>query len=105
MATMDSVNAIGKVRFGSAKPQVVRLHKGKELTLELLCMEPGQEFNCPPHERAYYVITGTGRISSDRTAGQDLPPGLLAVTAEGESHLLSNSAEQRLVCLVIRGAS
>jgi quercetin dioxygenase-like cupin family protein len=102
---MELVNAIGKVRFGSAKPQVVRLHKGKELTLELLCMEPGQEFKCPTDERAYYVITGAGRMSLDRGAAQNLPAGQLAVTAGGQSHILSNPAEQRLICLVIRGAS
>jgi mannose-6-phosphate isomerase-like protein (cupin superfamily) len=102
---MDLVNAIGKVRFGSVKPQVVRLHKGRELALELLCMEPGQEFTGPNQERAYYVITGAARFTAGDKAQGDLPAGQLAVVDNDESHVLANSGEQRLICLVVRGAS
>ena len=103
---MDLVNVIGKVRFSSAKPQTIRLHKENELALELLCMEPGQEFKAPAGPRAYYVISGTARITAQNGAApQPLPAGQLAATYDGEEHILSNPSEQRLICLVIRGAS
>jgi redox-sensitive bicupin YhaK (pirin superfamily) len=102
---MDLVNVIGKVRFSSAKPQTVRLHKEDKLALELLCMEPGQEYKAPAGRRAYYIISGTARIAARSGAANPLPAGQLAVTDDGEEHILSNPSEQRLICLVIRGAS
>ncbi len=102
---MDLVNVISKVRFSSAKPQTVRLHKEDQLALELLCMEPLQEFKAPAGRRAYYVISGAARIAARSGPAQPLVAGQLAVMDNGEGHVLSNPSEQRLICLVIRGAS
>jgi quercetin dioxygenase-like cupin family protein len=101
---MDAVNAIAKVRFASAKPQTVHLHKGRRLAADLLCMEPGQRLEVAASERIYYVVTGTGSLHSGG-AEQALPTGQLAATAPQEPHGIANTGSQRLVCVVIRGPS
>jgi len=100
---MDAVNAIGKVRFASAKPQTVHLHKGRRIAVDLLCMEPGQKLAIPAAERLYYVVTGAANISSS-TKATAVPAGQLAATGADEPHGVANAGTQRLVCLVIRAS-
>ena len=97
---MDFLNAIAKVRFGSARPQRVQLCKGGRTPMDLLCMEPGQKLKVHAGRWAYYVITGAARVES-RLSAADLSAGHLAVTAQDEEHTLSTAGEQRLVCLAI----
>lgn len=101
---MNAVNAIAKVRFATAKPQTVHLHKGRRLVADLLCMEPGQRLEVTASERIYYVVTGAATLGggSGETA---LPAGQLAATAPDEPHRIANTGPQRLVCVVIRGLS
>lgn len=101
---MDAVNAIAKVRFASAKPQTVHLHKGRRLSADLLCMEPGQKLEVAASERIYYVVTGAATLRGG-DAEKALPAGQLAATAPDEPHGITNTGSQRLVCVVIRGAS
>ncbi|HUS46709.1 MAG TPA: cupin domain-containing protein [Phycisphaerae bacterium] len=101
---MDLINAIAKVRFSSARPQRVHLHKGKTLLAELLCMEPGQHRKIDRGQWAYYVITGAATITiHDKTS--DLSAGQFAAVGPGEPHTVANAAEQRLVCLAITNSS
>jgi len=97
---MDYVNAIAKVRFSSAKPQRVVLHKGQAITAELFCLEPGQHVTADRGEWTYYVVAGTAQFSH---AGQSvvLPTGQLACACADEVHKISNDGEQRLVCLAV----
>jgi mannose-6-phosphate isomerase-like protein (cupin superfamily) len=101
---MDAVNAIAKVRFASAKPQTVHLHKGGRLAADLLCMEGGQKLEVAASERLYYVVTGAAVL---RGGGREtpLPAGQLAATASDEPHQIANPGAQRLVCVVVRGLS
>lgn len=101
---MEKINVISKVRFSSARPQAVGLHKGQALSVELLCLEGGQNLQLKGPERLCYVITGAGNASS---LGQetDLTPGLLIPMNAGETFTVTNSSQQRLVCLVIYPAS
>ena len=101
---MDVVNAISKVRFASAKPQTVHLHKGTRLAADLLCMEPGQRLEVSPAERIYYVVTGAATLSVHGTE-TPVPTGQLAATAADEPHGIANAGSQRLVCVVIRTLS
>ncbi len=101
---MNTVNAISKVRFASAKPQVVHLHKGRFILADLLCMEPGQKLDVPAAERLYYVVTGTAKVAG-KGAETTVPAGQLAATTGDEPHRLTNTSPQRLVCVVIRCAS
>lgn len=96
---MDVVNAIAKVRFGSARPQRVQIHKGRELHVEMLCLEPGQELRVRAGEWAYYVVTGTARMAAGG-ASNPLAAGQLAFSQKDEPHELVNSGESRLICLV-----
>jgi len=101
---MEFVNAISKVRFGSAKPQRVQLHHAGLLRVDLLCMEPGQSLAVEAGQWAYYVVTGKAAV----TAGDDtteLPAGQFAAAATGEAHTIASAGEQRLVCLVAGCAS
>lgn len=95
---MDLVNAIAKVRFATAKPQRVVLHRGEALLVEMLCFEPGQEVRVHQGEWAYYVVTGKAKLVA---GGQtvDVPMGQLVATVAGEAHALANAGEQRLICL------
>ncbi|MGA2265829.1 MAG: hypothetical protein ABSH10_05300 [Phycisphaerae bacterium] len=102
---MDTVNAIAKVRFASAKPQAVHLHKGKSLQADLLCMEPGQKLDVPAAaERLYYVVVGTAKLSNK---GDEITAyaGQLAVTAGDERHRIANPGPQRLICVIVHGGS
>jgi mannose-6-phosphate isomerase-like protein (cupin superfamily) len=101
---MDAVNAIAKVRFASAKPQTVHLHKGRRFAADLLCMEGGQKLEVAASERLYYVVTGSAVL---RSGGSEtvLPAGQLGATAGDESHQIANTGPQRLVCVVVRGLS
>jgi quercetin dioxygenase-like cupin family protein len=101
---MDTVNAIAKVRFASAKPQAVHLHKGKSLQADLLCMEPGQKLDVPAAERLYYVVAGTAKLSN-RGDETTMSAGQLAATAGDERHRIANPGPQRLICVIVRGGS
>jgi mannose-6-phosphate isomerase-like protein (cupin superfamily) len=96
---MDIVNAISKVRFASARPQRVQLHKDGRAPVDLLCMEPGQSLKVSAGRWGYYVITGAAQVESGGKVSP-LPTGQLAVTGEGEPHTITAAGEQRLVCLV-----
>ena len=61
---METVNAIARVRFSSARPQVVQLHKPGVAHVELLCMEAGQKLTVDKTPVVYYVITGSASIAS-----------------------------------------
>ena len=98
---MDIVNAIAKVRFASAKPQRIQLHKSDSLVAELLCFEPGQNLKVDGGPSCYYVVTGTAVIDGGGGAGE-LPAGQFATAAKDESHAIANAGEQRLVCLTVR---
>jgi quercetin dioxygenase-like cupin family protein len=98
---MDTVNAIAKARFASAKPQRVQLQKDEQgLSIEMLCLEPGQDVSVRSGRWAYYVVTGTAVIEAD---GQQHPlaTGHVAISAPGEKHKLVNASETRLICLVM----
>ncbi|HOF17692.1 MAG TPA: cupin domain-containing protein [Phycisphaerae bacterium] len=97
---MDAVNAIAKVRFGSARPQRILLSHSDGLTSELLCLEAAQEFHVTGGEWVYYVVTGTAAV----TSGQDratLPAGQFAALSRDEKHTLANAGEGRLICLAV----
>lgn len=101
---MNIVNAIAKARFGSAKPQRVQLHKGRNLVVELLCLEPGQKIRVSAGEWTYYVVAGAAVVTA---AGNTLalPSGQLAATdAPDEDHTLANNGEARCLCLAIGNA-
>jgi len=97
---MEIVNAVAKVRFGSAKPQCIQLHRDGQLALELLCMEPGQSFSAPGG-RAYYVIAGQAEVSSTGKPSS-IAAGQLALSGTKERHILTNTGENRLICLTCR---
>ena len=101
---MDIVNAIARVRFGSAKPQRVHLHKGDGLDVELLCMEAGQKTKIDAGEVVYYVVTGTAALSeSGRTV--EVPTGQLVSPQAMEPHTVANAGEGRLVILATRSSA
>ena len=97
---METVNAISKVRFTSAKPQRAQLHKQRGLLVELLCMEPGQKLQTNRGQWTYYVITGKATVTSGKDKSA-VPTGQLAASAPDEKHTIANTGEQRLVCLAI----
>lgn len=100
---MEIVNAVSKVRFNSVRPQKVQLHKANQVACDLLCLEPKQEF--PGSGKvAYYVVAGTGQLTSGRQI-HALSLGTFAATADDEPHTITNSSEQRLICLVIQLAA
>ena len=100
---MDVINAIAKVRFSSARPQRVQLHRCQEYTCDLVCLEPGQELNATG-QCAYYVIAGSGELKAGANT-KALKMGNLATCEQRESHTLVNSSEQRLICLGISNRS
>jgi len=95
---MNTVNAIAKVRFGSARPQRVTLDKRPGGLTELLCLEPGQTHAVRGGQWCYYVITSSVTIESN---GEEieLPTGQFAAGEPEEDHALSNRTEQRVICL------
>ncbi len=95
---MDIVNAIAKVRFGSAKPQRIVLHKGDSGPAELLCLESGQKVQVKSGQWCYYVITSKATLTTNGTT-IELPMGQFAATEKDEPHTLSNDSEERLICL------
>ena len=97
---MNLVNAIAKVRFSSAKPQSVQLHNSEALLAELVCMEPGQQLKVATGEWTYYVVTGTAAFIANGDSSV-VPAGQFASFAPGESHVVANETEQRLVCLAV----
>lgn len=97
---MNVVNAIAKVRFATAKPQRISLDKTAELSTELVCMEPGQRLKVSSGGYVYYVVTGSGELTSgDKT--EELSPGCAASAGPGESHTLVASGEARLICIAV----
>ncbi len=101
---METINAISKVRFGTAKPQRVQLHKGAGLLAEILCMEAAQKLKGLSGERIYYVIMGTADITANGKT-TTITAGQFAAAADGETHDIANAGEGRLVCLVAATAS
>jgi hypothetical protein len=99
---MDTLNAISKVRFSSARPQRVQLQKLSGVVCDLLCMEGGQELSMSGR-CAYYVIAGQGVIKAGRLS-EELSLGGFATTDADEHHTLQNNTEQRLICLAISSA-
>jgi uncharacterized cupin superfamily protein len=96
---MNVLNAIAKVRFNSARPQRVQLCRTAGCACDLLCMEPGQEA-AATGPAGYYVVAGSGHVKAGRE-NRPMNLGCFADCQEGESHLLVNSSEQRLICLVV----
>ena len=97
---MDLVNAIGKVRFASARAQRVHIHKGQHLVADLLCLETGQETVGEAGEWTYYVIKGLARCKGPGGA-VDIPAGQSVSVAADEKHSLVATGEQRLICLAV----
>ena len=96
---MEIVNAIAKVRFNSARPKRVQLHKSAKFACALLCLEPGQELTATGR-RAYYLIAGNGQMKAGKDA-QAANLGHFVSCREGETHTIVNSSEQRLICLAL----
>lgn len=97
---METVNAIAKARFASSQPQRVHLHKDSLLQSDLICMEPGQEFDAASGRWSYYVVKGQARVRT--AAGQaDLAPGAVVDFAPDEKHTITNIGEQRLICFAV----
>jgi len=94
---MEFVNAIAKVRFASAKPQRVQLHKGPDLLAELLCLEPGQKVQVDGGQWLYYVITGNAAITDGKTTTQ-LSAGRFAAS-EDHRHAIASADDRRLIVL------
>ena len=95
---MDFINAISRVRFGSARPQRIQLSKADPLQAEMLCLEPGQQLAVRSGQWLYYVITGSAQVVVDGQA-TELPTGQLAVSQPDEKHTISAAGDRRLVCL------
>lgn len=95
---MEIVNAIAKVRFGSAKAQRIGLCQSPPLGAELICMESDQKLTVDSGQWLYYVITGAASLTAGG-ASQNLASGQMAMTAKDESHSLACSGENRLICL------
>lgn len=96
---VDVFNAITKVRFNAAKPQRVRLRKGEDFCCQLLCLEAGQEVTASG-PCGYYVIAGLGAVRHGAES-RPLSIGSFASCEDGESHVLANGSEQRLICLAV----
>jgi len=100
---METVNAIAKVRFASARAQRVHLARNDTCLVEMLCMEPGQDVRLADGPWTYYVIKGTAKLAAGQ-ASAELAAGQAAATGPAEAHTLANVGEGRLICLAI-GAS
>ena len=97
---MDTVNAVSKVRFASARPQRVHLARNDSQLVEMICLEQGQQTQVATGPWVYYVIAGTAKLVS---AGQEgmLAPGHLACLGAAEPHTVANAGEGRLICLAL----
>ena len=93
---MNSVNAISKVRFSSARPQRVHLLDLPTGGVDLLCLESAQETTAKGPSTVLYIVTGSARITDGQTT-QELSAGNLLVP-DGDC-TIANAAEQRLVFL------
>jgi mannose-6-phosphate isomerase-like protein (cupin superfamily) len=91
---MDVVNAIGKVRFSSARAQRVQLAPGSDL----LCMEPGQSLQVEGGNWQYYVVAGGLGVEAGDESAQ-AKSGQLIWLNSGAAHKLTNAQEVRLVVL------
>lgn len=98
---MDTVNAISKARFASARPQRVQLQADEALNLELLCLEPGQNVSANDGKWVYYVVAGKATVQIGQQKKHELGTGHLAVSAAGERHTVTNAGETRLICLAV----
>lgn len=98
---MKIVNAISKVRFSAAKPQRVHLVESDEASVDMLCMEAGQQLEVHSAPATYYVITGAAEIEAG-DAVQALPMGQLAHIPAGQAHTVINTGQGRLLCLAYR---
>ena len=101
---METVHAISKIRFATARPQVVHLTRGSQYLVDMLCMEAGQKTKVTSGPWTYYVVMGTAELSSTHGA-EALSSGQMATTAPDEVHTIANPGEGRLVCLVIGSPS
>jgi len=97
---METLNAIAKVRFSSARPQRVQLYKAGGLLAELLCLEPGQKLSATGGQWTYYVITGQATLTCHGRPA-DLPTGQFAAVEPDEKHTLAAAGEKRLICLAV----
>jgi hypothetical protein len=96
---MEVVNAIAKSRFGSAKAQRVGIARSAAMTVELLCMEPGQQLKVEKGVWTYYVIAGACSVQC-AGAEHKLGPGFCASDVPGP-HVITGGEERRLICLAI----
>jgi quercetin dioxygenase-like cupin family protein len=101
---MDLVNAIAKVRFGSAKPQRIQLAKAGGCLAQMLCMEPRQQVTVRKGQWMYYVVTGSAEMTVDGQATR-VETGQLVASAPGEVHTVSATGDHRMVCVVFGHAS
>jgi len=97
---MEVINAIAKVRFGSARPQRVQLHTSDDLTAELLCLEAGHKLKITSGQWTYYVVAGNAAIDNGGKS-TELPTGQFAATGKDEAHTIANAGEGRLICLAV----
>ncbi len=94
---MESINAIEKVRFSSAKAQRVHLFQ----RAELLCFEPDQEISVQKGSWRYYVIAGTVTFAAGEEESSQAS-GHLVQMEPGQKHLLANRNEVRGIVLALR---
>ncbi len=94
---MIPINAVGRVRFSSGRPQRVHLvDASDETSADLLCLEDQQELALGDKAIVLYVVTGTATIITE--GGRvTLPAGHLLRPDSGCT--LANIGERRLVCL------
>ena len=96
---MDFVNAISKVRFGSAKPQRIQLSKAGRFQAEMLCMDPRQRITVRTGQWMYYVVTGSAEVTVDEQT-TSVATGQFAASAPGEVHTIVAAGDHRMVCMV-----
>ena len=97
--TMDIINAIAKARFSATRPQHIQLHKSDNYSIELICLESGQDTPARTNW-VYYVITGN-TILKDKSNSSEISPGQLAVCQPNENFNIANDSENRLVILAV----
>ena len=95
---MNTINAIAKVRFATAKPQHVQLGRNGELAVELICLEAGQSLEIRSGQWSYYVVAGSANVTANGQASR-IGPGEVAMGEADERHVLANAGEGRLILL------